>query len=80
MPTAVVVCGGVAANASVRAGVSEVANLAGLEAVFPPPEWCTDNGVMVAWAALERMRLFGISAECELEVRPRWPISAMSST
>jgi tRNA A37 threonylcarbamoyltransferase TsaD len=31
-----------------------VATAAGLQLVVPPPRWCTDNGVMVAWAGLER--------------------------
>jgi len=25
--------------------------------VLPPPKWCTDNGVMVAWAGVERLAL-----------------------
>jgi tRNA A37 threonylcarbamoyltransferase TsaD len=33
---------------------SQVAEAAGLQLVFPPPQWCTDNGVMVAWAGMER--------------------------
>lgn len=32
----------------------QVAEAAGLQLVFPPPRWCTDNGVMVAWAGVER--------------------------
>ena len=49
-----VVAGGVAANAQVRSSLTEVAEEAGLELVCPPPLLCTDNGVMVAWAGLER--------------------------
>jgi hypothetical protein len=32
----------------------QVAQDAGLQLVVPPPRWCTDNGVMVAWAGIER--------------------------
>ncbi len=58
----VVVAGGVAANATVRATLGSVAEEAGLPLVLPPPRWCTDNGVMVAWAGVERFRL-GLAEE-----------------
>ena len=53
----VVVCGGVAANLVLRRAVSECAASVGLTPVFPPPRLCTDNGVMIAWAGLERLRV-----------------------
>ncbi len=34
---------------------SPLAASEGLELVLPPPRWCTDNGVMVAWAGVERL-------------------------
>ena len=46
----VVVAGGVASNAVVRERLSEVASRCALPLVTPPPRWCVDNGVMVAWA------------------------------
>jgi len=49
-----VVAGGVAANRYVRGRLSAVAEEAGLRLVCPPPRLCTDNGVMVAWAGVER--------------------------
>ena len=51
---------------------------------MPPPKLCTDNGVMVAWAGIERMRLglwehlpaHDAAAEEEwVDVRPRWPLT-----
>lgn len=65
-----VVAGGVAANATVRAQLLEVAQDAGLRLVCPPPRYCTDNGVMVAWAGIERsanistIQLLHISKSC----------------
>lgn len=45
-----------------------------LSLVFPPPSLCTDNGVMVAWAGVEKL-LLGISDDVEDEaVRARWPL------
>jgi tRNA A37 threonylcarbamoyltransferase TsaD len=66
----VVVAGGVAANAAVRASLARVASDAGLPLVVPPPKWCTDNGVMVAWAGVERFRL-GLAEEAPSEEQMR---------
>ncbi len=52
-----VVAGGVAANATVRGELQAVAERAGLSLVCPPPRYCTDNGVMVAWGGVERYAL-----------------------
>ena len=57
----VVVAGGVAANQSVRETLAKAAADAGLSRT-PPPRWCTDNGVMVAWAGAERLAL-GLAEE-----------------
>lgn len=43
--------------------------------VVPPPRLCTDNGVMVAWAAIEKLRL-GFSDVIEgQDVYARWPFA-----
>jgi len=53
-----VVSGGVAKNELLRSRLRAlVESLDGLSSiVYPPPELCTDNGVMVAWAGCERIR------------------------
>src|SRR4051794_22527020 len=71
--TALVASGGVAANARLRRRLVELAGAAGLDFVAPPPALCTDNGAMVAWAGLERLRL-GLSDPLDAPVRPRWPL------
>ena len=66
--------GGVAANAELRRRVASVASQAGWRLVVPPPRLCTDNGVMVAWAAVEKAQLgFSDVVDEEVEVVPRWP-------
>jgi len=50
-----VVAGGVACNQVVRAALAAAAARAGFSFLAPPPRHCTDNGVMVAWAAIERL-------------------------
>lgn len=42
--------------------------------VVPPPRLCTDNGVMVAWAAIEKLKE-GYSDVIEgQDVLARWPL------
>ncbi|HSA80582.1 MAG TPA: tRNA (adenosine(37)-N6)-threonylcarbamoyltransferase complex transferase subunit TsaD, partial [Geminicoccaceae bacterium] len=50
-----VVAGGVAANAELRARLAALAAEQDLRLIIPPPALCTDNGVMIAWAGLERL-------------------------
>lgn len=74
--TAVVVAGGVAANATIRARLTAVAAATGRPMIAPPQRLCTDNAVMVAWAGIERLRLGlvdGLDAPC----RPRWPLDTL---
>lgn len=45
-----------------------------LRLVFPPPALCTDNGVMAAWAGIEKLCM-GVSDDpSEQEVVARWPL------
>src|SRR5262249_61527574 len=68
-----VVAGGVAANKSLRAALSKLAADNGLAFVAPPQRLCTDNGAMIAWAGLERLRL-GMTDRLDFAPRPRWPL------
>ena len=43
-----VIVGGVAANARLRAVAQERCDAAGIELRIPPPRLCTDNGAMIA--------------------------------
>ncbi len=68
-----VVAGGVAANATLRAALQSVADANGLIFAAPPLRLCTDNAVMVAWTVLERLRL-GLVDGLDHAPRPRWPL------
>jgi len=70
---ALVAAGGVAANARLRSRLVGLAADAGLDFVAPPPALCTDNGAMIAWAGLERLRL-GLADPLDAPVHPRWPL------
>ncbi|MFO6465907.1 tRNA (adenosine(37)-N6)-threonylcarbamoyltransferase complex transferase subunit TsaD [Jannaschia sp. KMU-145] len=71
--TAFAVAGGVAANRSLRAALTELAGGANLPFLAPPLALCTDNAAMIAWAGAE---LFagGRRDNLTLAARPRWPL------
>ena len=68
-----VVSGGVASNTYLRNALKKLAADNDLEFVAPPIRFCTDNGVMVAWAGLERYRA-GYTDSLDFKPRPRWPL------
>ncbi len=70
-----VVAGGVAANAVLHAALRDAASRQGFSLFVPPARLCTDNAVMVAWAAIERLRL-GWTDPLDFAPRPRWPLDA----
>ncbi|WP_149538627.1 tRNA (adenosine(37)-N6)-threonylcarbamoyltransferase complex transferase subunit TsaD [Siccirubricoccus phaeus] len=75
--TALVVAGGVAANAAVRGALEAKAAKHGLPLVAPPVRLCTDNAVMVAWAGVERLRR-GLVDALGHAPRPRWPLEELA--
>eukprot|EP00658_Telonema_sp_P-2_P030278 TRINITY_DN22892_c0_g1_i2.p1 TRINITY_DN22892_c0_g1~~TRINITY_DN22892_c0_g1_i2.p1 ORF type:complete len:181 (-),score=30.21 TRINITY_DN22892_c0_g1_i2:70-612(-) len=85
--TAMIVAGGVAANKRVRAELARVATEHGLEFLVPPGRLCVDNGVMVAWTGIERLKKgLGEKPPTNLakaglfaEVRPRWALGPRDS-
>lgn len=75
--TALVVGGGVAANKVLRARLTECAESYKVPFMAPPINLCTDNGVMIAWAGLERLRL-NMQDELSFRARPRWPLEELN--
>ncbi|MDA0339044.1 MAG: tRNA (adenosine(37)-N6)-threonylcarbamoyltransferase complex transferase subunit TsaD [Proteobacteria bacterium] len=68
-----VIAGGVAANAFLRDRLSSLCDEQGFNLVCPPPALCTDNGAMIAWAGIERLRL-GLTDPLTVPARARWPL------
>ena len=87
----IVLAGGVACNKAVRSAFEAAAASLNLTLVTPPPSLCTDNGVMVAWAGVERLAA-GVAElprpegspeprpEGWVDVRPRWPLTSITDT
>jgi N6-L-threonylcarbamoyladenine synthase len=73
-----VVAGGVAANAALRAALADAAGRRGFALVAPPLRLCGDNAVMVAWAGIERLRL-GLADSLDHAPRPRWPLEELAA-
>ncbi len=72
---ALVVAGGVAANAGVRAALEDLAASHAMRFVAPPPALCTDNAAMIAWAGCERLAMTGFAPDpLDVAARPRWPL------
>ena len=76
-PTALVAAGGVAANGAIRRALAAQAGEVGLSFVAPPLPLCGDNGAMIAWAGLERLRL-GLVDDLTAPARARWPFAKAS--
>ena len=68
-----VIAGGVAANAYLRARLERLAEVEGARLMAPPQRLCTDNAAMIAWAGIERLRL-GLTDGLDFAPRPRWPL------
>lgn len=72
-PATLVVAGGVAANSYIRDRLFSLCEDEGFSLVCPPAWLCTDNGAMVAWAGIERLRL-GLVDSLDVAARARWPL------
>jgi N6-L-threonylcarbamoyladenine synthase len=70
--TSIVVAGGVGANAVLR---SELARRFDGRVFYPRPEFCTDNGAMIAIAGACRMA--DAAAPGTIEARARWPLESL---
>ena len=70
--------GGVAANLYLRQRLEDVAGRHGARLVAPPVKLCTDNGAMIAWAGIERLRL-GMVDALDFKPRPRWPLDVRAA-
>lgn len=71
-----VVAGGVSANVQLRQQLQQRLAKLGARAVYAKPEFCTDNGAMVAFAGYQRL-IAGESAPLAFSARARWPMELL---
>jgi N6-L-threonylcarbamoyladenine synthase len=71
-----VVAGGVGANCRIRATLKSMVASVGAEVFYPRPEFCTDNGAMIAYAGLVRLQA-GQHDSLVIRARPRWPLTEL---
>ncbi len=70
---ALIVSGGVAANMKIRGALQDLTAAHKMAFIAPPLNLCSDNGAMIAWAGIERLRL-GLTDPLDVAARPRWPL------
>ena len=77
--TRLVVAGGVGANRLLRSELTARSAAQGYEVYYPPLEFCTDNGAMIAFAGALRLEREGASCTDSLafSVKPRWNLSQL---
>jgi N6-L-threonylcarbamoyladenine synthase len=72
-----VASGGVASSPYIRAVLEKIADDNGLELHMAPAQYCTDNGVMIAYAGLCEYEARGPSP-MDFAPRPRWPLEELA--
>jgi N6-L-threonylcarbamoyladenine synthase len=70
-----VIAGGVGANRRLRERLAGIVRGAGAELFFPRPEFCTDNGAMIALAGCMRMTS-GKYSDHRIDARANWTLGA----
>jgi N6-L-threonylcarbamoyladenine synthase len=69
-----IVAGGVGANQLLRTRLKEMTETEGKKVFYPRPEFCTDNGAMIAYAGTLRLQ-GGNRQDLDFTVRPRWSLA-----
>jgi N6-L-threonylcarbamoyladenine synthase len=72
-----VLAGGVSANRRLRSRLGELAAERRVRLYYPRPEFCTDNGAMIAYAGSLRL-LAGQAEPLAIKARARWPLEMLT--
>jgi N6-L-threonylcarbamoyladenine synthase len=73
-----VVAGGVGANQRLRERLSDLMKREGGRVFYPRPEFCTDNGAMIACAGYQRLQA-GRTEGLAVRVLPRWSLEELEA-
>ncbi len=72
-----IVAGGVGANRHLRTSLREAVGRLGGQVFYPRPEFCTDNGAMIAYAGYRRLAV-GQREPLAITALPRWTLSGLT--
>lgn len=72
-----VMAGGVSANRNLRAQLQAALAKLGARVFYPAPQFCTDNGAMIAYAGAQRLAAGQMDGPATT-VRPRWPMTELA--
>ncbi len=72
-----VVVGGVASNNYIRSQLQKYIQEQGMSFSVPTADLCTDNAIMIGWAAIERITAGLASNELEFTPKARWSLEAL---
>lgn len=73
-----VMAGGVSANKQLRADLAKMMQSLGGEVYYPRPQFCTDNGAMIAYTGFLRLK-HGEQTDLSVSVKPRWAMMDLPS-
>ncbi|MCE2573480.1 tRNA (adenosine(37)-N6)-threonylcarbamoyltransferase complex transferase subunit TsaD [Motilimonas eburnea] len=72
-----VIAGGVSANKQLREQLDVMMKKRGGKVYYPRPEFCTDNGAMIAYAGMQRLKAQQLES-LSIQAKPRWPIDTLA--
>ena len=70
------VAGGVSANTHLREQLAILMKSRGGEVFYPRLEFCADNGAMIAYAGMQRLKA-NQTVGLEISATPRWPMDEL---
>lgn len=73
-----VIAGGVSANKQLRAQLEIMMKKINGQVFYPRLEYCTDNGAMIAYAGLQRLKA-GESESLATKAKPRWSLEDLAA-
>jgi N6-L-threonylcarbamoyladenine synthase len=72
-----VMAGGVSANQALRQKLKQLAEAKHWQVYYPRPEFCTDNGAMVALAGALRLQAGCHNPDLGIQVKSRWALNEL---
>lgn len=72
-----VIAGGVGANLALRDALFQLGKKKQYAIFYPRPEFCTDNGAMIAYAGFRRLKAGQKDANLEILAYPRWALDTL---